>query len=637
VYKSLGSNQKDQPDKRAHVYSKIELSQPTAARKKKTEAGQKKSNSAAIAEKQKHDKTHVQNTRGKQKQGAGQSQIRVKASTKKKKDPEKAVRIIPLGGIEEIGKNITLIESENDILIIDCGLGFPDYELLGIDIVIPDFSYVIENRDKLRGLLVTHGHEDHIGSVPYLLRQVDIPVYGTRLTLGLVEARLKEHGMTADLHIIESGKQYVFGVFSVEAVHVNHSIPDSVAFSIKTPAGVIVYTGDFKIDYTPIVDEVIDLRRFGELGSNGVALLMSDSTNAERFGNSVSERVVGEEFERLFSRAEGRRVVIASFASNIQRVQQIIDLAGRHGRKVVISGRSMENYFEMAAKLGYLQFNSDILTDISDVNRYKPEEIIIVTTGSQGEPMSALARMANGTHRQISISSDDFVIISATPVPGNERTVGKVINELLKLGSEVIYESMYEVHASGHACRDDLKLMLNLTKPKFFVPVHGEYKHLVRHKEIALSMGVNEKNVLIPAIGMPIEMTKSGIRYAEPVPSGRVLVDGLGVGDVGSIVLRDRRHLSQDGLIVAVCILDEDTNELISGPDLISRGFVFVRESEELFEQAKSLVRDIVLANSGGSKRVRDEMRLEIREELGKLMYRKTKRNPMILPIIMDV
>jgi len=633
----LGNSQKEQSTKSARAYTKIELNQPTSDKRKKGEANQRKGAAALGAQKKKPQKPPSQGKRGGPKPVVSREQKPGKTSPKKNKVAEKAVRIIPLGGLEEIGKNITLIEYENDILIIDCGLGFPDNELLGIDIVIPDFSYVVENKEKLRGLLVTHGHEDHIGSVPYLLKQVDIPVFGTKLTLGLIEARLREHGMTANLNVVKPGELNTFGVFSVEAVHVNHSIPDSVAFSINTPAGVIVHTGDFKIDYTPIVDEVIDLRRFGELGINGVALLLSDSTNAERFGNSVSERVVGEGFERLFSRAEGKRVVIASFASNIQRIQQIIDLAGRHGRKVAISGRSMENYFEMAAKLGYLQFNNDILIDISEVNRYEPREIIIVTTGSQGEPMSALTRMANGMHRQISITSNDFVIISATPVPGNERTVTKVINELMKLGSEVIYESMYEVHASGHACRDDLKLMLNLTKPKFFIPVHGEYKHLVRHKEIALSMGVAPENVLIPAIGLPIELTKEGVRYAQPVTSGRVLVDGLGVGDVGSVVLRDRKHLSQDGLIVAVCIIDEQTNELMSGPDLISRGFVFVRESEELLAEAKTLVRDILLANSGNSKRAKDDIRLEIREELGKLMYRKTKRNPMILPIIMDV
>ena len=627
----MGSTQKDQ---HARVYSKIDVQQPLAAKRKKVETEQSKGAAAANKPRIKQERgAHIK--RARQRPKPVQAEAGGKAQNR---EAEKGVRIIPLGGIEEIGKNMTLIEYDNDMLIIDCGLGFPDYELLGIDIVIPDFTYVVENKDKLRGLLVTHGHEDHIGSVPFLLGQVNTPVYGTRLTLGLIEARLKEHGMTADLHVIDSGKKYDFGVFTVEAVRVNHSIPDSVAYAISTPAGMIVYTGDFKIDYTPVVDEVIDLRRFGEIGSGSVALLLSDSTNAERLGSSVSERVVGEGFERLFSRAEGKRVVIASFASNIQRVQQIIDLASRHGRKVVISGRSMENYFEMAAKLGFLHFDQDTLIDISDVNKYEPSQVIIVTTGSQGEPMSALTRMANSTHKQISINSNDFVIISATPVPGNERTVTKIINELLKLGSEVIYESMYEVHASGHACRDDLKLMLNLIRPKCFIPVHGEYKHLIKHKEIALSMGVAKEDILIPAIGQVIELHKGpSIRYAETVPSGRVLVDGLGVGDVGSIVLRDRRHLSQDGLIVAVCVLDGSTGELISGPDLMSRGFVFVRESEELFEEARALVKEIVVAKGGNTRRAREDMRLEIREELSRLMYRKIKRNPMILPVLMDV
>ena len=630
---------KSNADNNSKAYTKIDMSN-NIKRPKKGNDGQKHHQTAAVDASKRQgtqDRREALNRRIKQKQGFEQNQERrMRPAVKRGYTP--TVNITPLGGIEEIGKNMTLIEYEEEMLIIDCGLGFPDNDLFGIDIVIPDFTYAVENKEKIKGLLITHGHEDHIGAIPYFLKEVNVPVFGTKLTLGLIEAKLKEHGMTADLQPIKTGQKMLLGSFTIEPIQVNHSIPDSVAFSIDTPVGLIIHTGDFKIDYTPIVDGVIDLRRFGELGSRGVLLLMSDSTNAERFGNSLSERVVGDGFERLFSRVEGKRVVIATFASNIQRVQQIIDLAERHNRKVAISGRSMENYSEMAAELGYLDLKKDILIDIANVNHYRPDEVIIITTGSQGEPMSALTRMANGTHKQISISSDDFVIISATPVPGNERTVTKIINELLKLGSEVIYESMYEVHASGHACRDDLKLMLNLIKPKFFVPVHGEYKHLVRHMDIALSMDVAPKNVIIPAIGQTLEVTRNDIRYGKTVPSGRVLVDGLGVGDVGSIVLRDRKHLAQDGLVVVVCSLDEKTNELISGPDLISRGFVFVKESEELFDEAKELIKDIVETSNGKNpKRVREAMRIEIREGLGKLMYHKTKRNPMILPIIMEI
>ncbi len=633
----LDNNQKKSSNQQGRAYSKIELPATKSSRVKEDGARKR-----VQEEKKKPDRPERQGKQKKKDMAPLPKEKRIqpdpKSRRKKSQKPRgtsPAVKITPLGGIEEIGKNMTMIECEGDMLIVDCGLGFPDDELFGIDIVIPDFSYAVDHQSQIKALLVTHGHEDHIGAIPYLLKQLNVPVYGTKLTIGLIEAKLKEHGMKADLRVLKGGQKVPLGKFVVEPVRVNHSIPDSVAYAISTPAGMIIHTGDFKVDYTPIVDDVIDLRRFGELGSQGVLLLMSDSTNAERFGSSVSERVVGEGFERLFSRAEGKRVVIATFASNIQRVQQILDLAERHKRKVVISGRSMENYSQMAAELGYLHFNEDILIELSEVNRYRPEDVIIVTTGSQGEPMSALARMANGTHKQIAISSNDFVIISATPVPGNERMVTKVINELLKLGSEVIYESMYEVHASGHACRDDLKLLFNLIKPQFFIPVHGEYKHLIRHRDIAVSMGVDPKNILLPAIGQTIEVSNDGIYRGETVHSGRVLVDGLGVGDVGSIVLRDRKHLSQDGLMVVVCSIEEETNELISGPDIISRGFVFVRESEVLIGEAKALVREIL--ESKNASHNREEIKYEIREELGKLMYQRTKRNPMILPVIMEI
>lgn len=551
---------------------------------------------------------------------------------------DKGLRITSLGGMEEIGKNMCVVEFDQDMFIIDCGLGFPDNELPGIDYVIPDFTYIIENKDRLKGLVITHGHEDHIGAVPYLLKLVNMPVYGTKLSLGLIEAKLEEHNMQADLHPFIPGDRVTLGCFSIEAIRVNHSIPDAVALAVFTPIGTVIHTGDFKIDYTPIVGDVIDLRRFSELGSNGVLLLMSDSTNAEKYGNTISESVVGEEFERLFFRAVGRRIVIASFASNIQRIQQIVDLAHKHNRKIAISGRSMESYTNMAEKLGYLDFKQDLLIGIEKVNNYRDEDIIIITTGSQGEPMSALTRMANGTHRQISITSNDFVIISANPVPGNEQMVYKTVNELFKLGAEVIYESMYDVHASGHACRDDLKMLINLINPKFFIPIHGEYRQLVKHKDIALSMGVGQQNILIPSIGQTVEVTKKNIRYLREVPSGRVLVDGLGVGDVGTVVLRDRHLLSQDGLLVVVVTLDEVTGELLSGPDLLSRGFVFVRESEELFDEIKETVSDIFERRSSYSrKRARADLNLEIREEVSSLVYKRTKRNPMILPMILDI
>lgn len=577
-----------------------------------------------------------------QKKSGGHNMSSKKSSdstkSSKKTYSESKVLITSLGGMEEIGKNMFVFEYEQEMIIVDCGLSFPDNELLGIDYVIPDLTYVIENNHKIKGLVLTHGHEDHIGAVPYLLKEIDLPVYGTSLTLGLVEAKLNEHNMTATLHPIYAGDRIALGCFTIEPVRVNHSIPDSVALAIETPAGVIIHTGDFKIDYTPIVDEVIDLRRFAELGSQGVLLLLSDSTNAEKTGNTISESVVGEGFEKLFHRAAGKRIVIASFASNIQRIQQIVDLAIKHNRKIAISGRSMESYTAMAEKLGYLDFKEGILIGIEKVSNYRPEDIIIITTGSQGEPMSALTRMANGTHRQINIDSNDFVIISANPVPGNETMVYKIINELYKLGSEVIYESMYEVHASGHACRDDLKMLINLVNPKFFIPVHGEYRQLVKHKEIALSMGVKSKNILIPSIGQTVELTEKSIRHLRDVPSGRVLVDGLGVGDVGSVVLRDRQRLSQEGLLVVVCTLDESTNEILSGPDLLSRGFVFVRESEELFDEIKQTVNDILERRMSYSpRRARADLNLEIREEVSSLLYKRTKRNPMILPMILDI
>ena len=551
-----------------------------------------------------------------------------------------ALKVIPLGGIGEIGKNMTLFQYGGDSFIVDCGLSFPDDELFGVDIVIPDFSYIEEVFESIRGIVITHGHEDHIGALPYFLSKYNIPVHGTKLTVGLIKSKLAEHKLDnkVKLNVIDAGQSVRLGAFKIEAIRVNHSIPDAVALAIKSPAGVVIHTGDFKIDYTPVFGETIDLTRLAQLGNEGVLALMSDSTNAERPGSSVTERNVGQALENLFTRADGKRLIIASFASNIQRIQQIIDLAQRHGRKIALSGRSMENYTEIALELGYLKVSENVIIDISDVNKYRASDLIIVTTGSQGEPMSALSRMASGMHRQISISHNDMIIISATPIPGNERTIDKVINDLLKLGSDVYYESMYEAHASGHACQDELKLIIKLTKPRFFIPVHGEYKHLVKHTNVARAVGIPNENIIIPEIGRVMEFRRGKAHLGEMVPAGRVLVDGFGVGDVGSTVLRDRKHLSQDGLMAVIVCIEPETREIISGPDIISRGFVYVRESEPLMDEAKELVRDILDRWSGAEGRFgRNDLKLRIREELSKLLYQRTKRSPMILPVIMEV
>lgn len=549
------------------------------------------------------------------------------------------VKIIPLGGLNEIGKNMTAYECGNDIFIVDCGLAFPDEEMLGVDIVIPDFTYIEKNIDKLRGIVITHGHEDHIGGLPYFLKRFNVPVYGTRLTLGLVEGKLKEHNLLGKrtLNVVKPRDTVKLGCMAVEFIRVNHSIPDAVAFAIHTPAGVIIQTGDFKVDYTPIEGGIIDLARFGELGSKGVLALLSDSTNAERPGSAMSEKKVGESFELLFAKAGSRRVIIASFASNIHRIQQIIDMAVRCGRKVAVSGRSMINVVAKAVELGYLTVPEGVLIDMEIINRYPDEKLVIITTGSQGEPMSALSRMASGDHRNVSINPNDFIIISATPIPGNEKLVGRVVNDLMKLGAEVIYEKMYEVHVSGHACQDELRLMLGLTKPKFFMPVHGEYKHLKKHAGIAISMGLNPANVIIGDIGKVIETDSVEMKITGTVPAGRVLVDGLGVGDVGSIVLRDRKHLAEDGLIVVVLSMEKQTGKVVAGPDIVSRGFVYVRESEELIDEARNVVKN-VLAQCG-DKDIREwgQIKAKVKDALSDYVYRTTKRSPMILPIIMEV
>ncbi len=549
------------------------------------------------------------------------------------------VRIIPLGGLNEIGKNMTVFECSNDMFILDCGLAFPDADMPGVDIVIPDFTYVERNADKIRGIVITHGHEDHIGGLAYLLKKVNVPVYATRLTIGLIEGKLKEQGILnmVKLNIVEPRKTVKMGCMAVEFIKVNHSIPDAVGMAIHTPAGVIVHTGDFKVDYSPIDGNIIDIARFGELGSKGVLALMADSTNAERTGYTRSERTVGESFDRLFKKAEGKRIIIATFSSNIHRVQQIINAAERYGRKVAVFGRSMVNVINTAIELGYLEVPDNLIIDIEMMNRYENECIVLITTGSQGEPMSALTRMAMNEHRKVNITPMDFIIISATPIPGNEKYVTRVVNELMKSGAEVVYEAMYEVHVSGHACQEELKLMQALTKPKFFIPVHGEYKHLQKHADLAVQMGMARENVIIAEIGNVIETDGVSMKIVSQVPSGRILVDGLGVGDVGSIVLRDRKHLAQDGLIIIVIGIERAANEVVAGPDIISRGFVYVRESEELFVQAKNVLNNTLANCSYSEMREWNTLKGKLRDALSDYIYQKTKRSPMILPIIMEL
>jgi len=549
------------------------------------------------------------------------------------------VRIIPLGGLGEIGKNMTVIECANDMFIIDCGLAFPDAEMLGVDLVIPDFTYVERNADRLRGIVLTHGHEDHIGGLAYLLKKVNIPVYGTRLTLALVEAKLKEHQLSGkvELNVVQPKKTVRMGCMGVELIHVNHSIPDAVGLAIHTPAGVLVHTGDFKVDYSPIDGGIIDLGRFGELGSKGVLALMADSTNAERPGYTPTERKVGESFDKLFAAAEGKRIIIATFSSNIHRVQQIIDCAEKNGRKVAVFGRSMVNVITIARELGYLDVRDGTIIDIDIMNRYSADQIVLITTGSQGEPMSALTRMAMGDHKKVNITPQDFIIISATPIPGNEKYVTRVVNELMKSGAHVVYERMYEVHVSGHACQEELKLMLALTKPKFFIPVHGEYKHLKKHAELALETGMQRDHILIGQIGDIIETNGIDMKITGQAPAGRVLVDGLGVGDVGSIVLRDRKHLAQDGLIIIVLGINRADNVIVSGPELISRGFVYVRESEALMDEARSRLNDALEGCAPYELRDWNALKGKMRDVLSDYIFETTKRSPMILPIIMEV
>lgn len=625
------------------VQSAIELVKEPAGGEKKAKTGAEKrtgrSRSNNARSQQKAQPAENQPAQEAAPNAAKPKNTRPRTQGRRKKDGKKPlVRIIPLGGLNEIGKNMTVYECGNDMFIVDCGLAFPDETMLGIDIVIPDFTYVVQNKEKIRGVFITHGHEDHIGGIPYLMKEIDAPLYATKLTLGLIKNKLKEHGLSNQVKMMEvkPGDIIKAGCMSVEFIRVNHSIPDACALAIHTPAGVIVQTGDFKVDYTPIEGGVIDLGRFGELGSEGVLALLPDSTNIEMPGSTPSERTVGESFNKLFQMAGDRRIIIATFASNIHRIQQIIDYAVKYDKKVSVSGRSMVNVVATAIELGYLKVPSGILVDIDVANRLPFNEVVLITTGSQGEPLSALSRMAMSEHRKVKVTPNDFIIISARPIPGNEKFVNRVVNELMRLGAEVIYEKMYEVHVSGHACQDEQKLMMALTKPQYILPVHGEYKHLRKYSIVAKQMGIDEDHVIIPAIGQVLETDGESFRFGGEVPSGAVMVDGLGVGDVGSIVLRDRKHLAEDGLIVVVAAINAKNKRIVSGPDIISRGFVYVREAEDMINGARDVAKAALEESISSGVRDWTTLKNRMKDEVSRYVYNKTKRSPMVLTVIQE-
>ena len=572
---------------------------------------------------------------------------RTKKTTKKSRNKKQGeqfrfkkekLKIIPLGGLLEIGKNITVFEYENDIILVDCGLAFPEDDMLGIDLVIPDLTYLEKNKEKIRGLVITHGHEDHIGSIPYLLKQINVPIYATKLTIGLIEHKLEEHKLlrSANLNVVNPGQTVDFGTMKVEFIRTTHSIPDACSLAIHTPAGVVVHTGDFKIDYTPIDGEMMDFGRLAELGNRGVLALMSDSTNSERKGYTMSESTVGEVLDKLFINCT-KRIVVATFSSNVHRVQQIVNSAVKYGRKVAICGRSMINTIETARKFGYIKVPDNVFIDIDMIKSYPDDRLTIITTGSQGETMSALTRMASGEHKKVQITPNDLIIISANPIPGNENAVSKVIDDLMKIGAEVVYNALEDIHVSGHACQEEQKLMISLVKPKYFIPVHGEYRQLIAHSETAKKVGVNPENIFIMTNGRILELNEYEAKLTGTVPVGRIMVDGLGVGDVGNIVLRDRQRLSQDGLIIIVLTMDSVTGTVVAGPDVLSRGFVYVRDSENLMEEIKKLLRAKI--SEFEEKHITDWATIKslLREELRDYIYKKTKRDPMILPIIMEV
>ena len=549
------------------------------------------------------------------------------------------LRVIPLGGLGEIGKNMTAIEYGNDIIVIDCGMGFPDEDMLGVDLVIPDVSYLVKNADKIRAILITHGHEDHIGAIPYVLKEINVPIYGTRLSLGIIEGKIKENspGYYPELYTVEAGDVISLGVFKAEFIHVNHSIADATAIAIKTPVGTVFHTGDFKLDVSPIDGFMMDVTRIGEIGREGVKLLMCESTNAERAGYTPSERTVGSSLERIFTQYENKRLIIATFSSNIHRVQQIINASAAHGRKVAVLGRSMENIVGAAVELGYMDVPSGVLINVGEIKKYRPSDLTLVTTGSQGEPMSALYRLAFSEHDRVKLSPEDVVVLSSSAIPGNEKFVGKIINALVRSGVKVVNDSVEDVHVSGHACREEIKLMIALLKPEYYMPIHGEYRHLYAGREIAEFMGIPPSNIFISDVGRVLEITRDSAKLEGSVPAGNVLIDGSGIGDIGSVVLRDRKHLAEDGLVVIVSALDMRDGYIVSGPDIISRGFVYVKEAEELMEGAKAVAEKVI--ENRLSKRNHDwaEIKNALREEVAKFIYKETKRKPMILAVLMEV
>ena len=549
------------------------------------------------------------------------------------------LRIIPLGGLGEIGKNMTVIEYQNDIVIVDCGMGFPDEDMLGIDLVIPDISYLVQNADKIRGILITHGHEDHIGAVPYILKQINVPIYGTRLSLGIIEGKLDENspGYDPELYTVEAGDVISLGVFKAEFIHVNHSIADACAIAIKTPVGTVFHSGDFKLDVSPIDGKMMDLTRIGEIGKAGCEILLCESTNASRPGYTPSERAVGFSLERIFTQYVDKRIIVATFSSNIHRVQQIIDASAAHGRKVAILGRSMENVIGAAVELGYMDLPDDVLIGIGDIKRYRPSELTLITTGSQGEPMSALYRIAFSEHDKVKITVDDVVVLSSSAIPGNEKLVGNIINALVKNGVKVVNDSVEDVHVSGHACREEIKLLMALLKPKYFMPIHGEHRHLYSNKEIAEFMGIPSKNIFVGDVGRVLEIGKRGASFTGTVPSGNILVDGSGIGDIGSVVLRDRRHLAEDGLVIVVATVDLRSGYLISGPEIISRGFIYVKESEELLVEARAIALSAIEKNLGYKTTDRNAVKGAMREEVARFFFKKTKRRPMVLTMLMEI
>ena len=548
------------------------------------------------------------------------------------------LRIIPLGGLHEIGKNITVFEYGDEMIAVDCGLSFPEDDMLGVDLVIPDITYILNNKEKFKGLVITHGHEDHIGGIPYFLKQFNVPIYGTKLTTGLIKNKLEEHNLvnSTKLHAVEQGQTIKLGCFKIEFIRSTHSIPDSVMLAINTPVGTIMHTGDFKIDFTPIDGKIMDLGRIAEIGNRGVLALMSDSTNSERKGYTMSESSVGEVFDKLFMHCT-KRIVVATFASNVHRVQQIVNSAVKYGRKIAVCGRSMINMINTSRELGYIKCPDNLFIDIDMINNYTDNQLVIITTGSQGEAMSALTRMATGTHKKVKITQNDLVIISATPIPGNEKYVSKVIDDLMQIGAEVVYSALEDIHVSGHACQEEQKLIISLAKPKYFIPVHGDYRHMIAHSETAKSVGIPKENIFMLHNGLVLEMNRESAEYAENVPSGRILVDGLGIGDVGNVVLRDRQHLSQDGLIVVVLTLEGSTGEVVAGPDVITRGFIYVKENENIMEEIKNEVRQEVRECEYRGITDWTTIKNIVRDNLRDYIFEKTKRNPMIIPIVMEV